>query len=667
MEVHIQDGRIEKVRGDRKHPLNEGKLCIKGHFAKDIVHSESRVTTPLKKLNGDWRPISWDEALDICAENLQDLKDKYGPQSLAVIIGMPVLLGGNTTVSFLRRFCQQFGTPNCFSVESMCFRCRIIASILTLGKFPSADIANAQTILVWGNNPHASNPPAAWRIEKAQKSGSRVITVDPVETQIAKQSDIHLQLRPGTDSALALGMMSVIIDEGLFDQEFVADWTKGFDELQKVVSGYPPRQVETITGVPADKIRDAARLFATNKPSCVHQGTNSLDQHPNGLQNSRALAILYSITGNVDIEGGMLTTSRVRTGQVRMPENMQGRPLGVDRFPLFYDVWGKTFGEGQGMELLEDLLSEEPSIRGLIISACNPMLTWPDSAKIEKAFQVPPFKAVMDTKFTLTAQHCDLFLPAATFLERTELCDYYGTLHAIPFVTLRRKLFQAGEAMSDVQFWFELGKRMGFEDLFPWGNAEEALDEALAPSGLTVGDLSASQGGMPFGEKRIGYFRKKGFPTPSKKVELYSETLGKQGLDPIPVHRESPQSPVSNEAMAQSYPLVLITGSRTVEYLHSEYRDIPKLRKRQPEAEVQIHPDTAQSLDIADGESVVLENPQGAIIIKACVTEDILPGVVSVPHGWEEPNINMLTQYSPVDPATGYPLLKAMLCRIRKQ
>jgi anaerobic selenocysteine-containing dehydrogenase len=667
MDVYIQEGRIEKVRGNRDHPLNEGKLCVKGYSAKDIVQSESRVTTPLKKVSGDWWPITWDEALDICAENLQDLKDQYGPQSLAVIIGMPVLLGGNTTVSFLRRFCDVFGTPNCFSVESMCFRCRIIANILTLGKFPAADISNAQTILVWGNNPHASNPPASWRIEKARKSGSRVITVDPVQTEIAKQSDIHLQLRPGTDSALALGMMAVIIDEGIFDQEFVADWTRGFDELQKVVSGYSPRQVEKITGVPAEKIRDAARLFATNKPSCIQQGTNSLDQHPNGLQNSRALAILFSITGNVDIEGGMLTTSRVRIGQLRMPERMQGKPLGVERFPLFYDVWGKTFGEGQAMELLEDLLSGESSIRGMIISACNPMLTWPDSEKIEKALRVPSFKAVMDTRLTQTARHCDLFLPAATFLERTELCDYYGTLHAIPFVTLRRKLFQAGEAMSDVQFWFELGKRMGYEDLFPWGDVDEALDEALKPSGLTVQDLTSSHGGLPFGEKRIDYFREKGFPTPSKKVELYSETLQELGLDPIPVHRESPQSPVCNEAMARSYPLILITGSRTVEYLHSEYRDIAKLRERRPEAEAQIHPQTAQSLNVLDGETVVLENPQGTISIRACVTEDILPGVVSVPHGWEEPNINMLTQYSPVDPATGYPLMKSMLCRIRKQ
>lgn len=668
MDIHIKDGQLEKVTGNREHPLNEGFLCPKGLAVKDIVYAKERITHPMKRENGDWHRITWDEALDICAEKLQYIKDTYGPKSLAVAIGMPVLLGGNTTVSFLRRFCDIYGTPNCFSVESMCFRCRIIANILTLGKFSAADIPNAKTIMVWGNNPHASNPPAAKRINKALGKGAKLIVIDPRKTVTAKNADIHLQIRPGTDGALALGMMNVIINEEIYDRDFVTNWTVGFDELRKVATAYDPDSVEKITWIPAENIKRAARLFATNGPSCIVQGTNSLDQHVNGLQNNRALAILFAITGNVDRAGGMVTTSRVHINPIRIPEKMEGKPLGVDKFPLFYEIWGRSLGEGQGMELADTILTRNPyPIVGLIVSASNPVLTWPNSDKMRKAIKALEFSAVMDTRMTPTAQLCDLFLPAATFLERMELCDYYGTLHAIPFITLRQKILQVGEAKSDVEFWFELGKRMGYGEIFPWNSVEEALNYALSSTGLTIEKLKEHPGGLPYGEKRIDYYKKKGFPTPSGKVELFSKTLEEFGHDPVPRHQESPESPVTNKGMAKEYPLILTTGARTVEFLHSEYRDIPRLRKKCPEATAEIHPDTAKFLSIQDGEEVILENKLGSISIKARVTEDILAGVVNVSHGWGDSNINLLTDDTSVDPITGYPLLKSLLCRIRKK
>ncbi len=668
IDVHIKKGELTKVTGNPEHPLNKGFLCPKGLMVKEFVYAKGRITHPMKKRNGDWHRITWDEALDICAEKLQAIKERYGPKSLAVVIGMPVLLGGNTTVSFLRRFCDVYGTPNCFSVESMCFRCRIIANILTLGKFPTADIHRAKTILIWGNNPQASNPPAAKRINRAVKRGAKLIVVDPAKTEMANKADFHLQIRPGTDGALALGMMNVIISEKIYDRDFVTDWTVGFDELSKVAAAYDPESVEKITWIPAESIRRAAQLFATNGPSCIVQGINSLDQHANGLQNSRALATLFAITGNVDREGGMVTTGRVHINPIRMPEKMEGKPLGVDKFPLFYEIWGRTFGEGQGMELADTILTGKPyPIVGMIVSASNPLVTWPDSVKMSKALKSLEFSAVMDMRMTPTAHMCDLFLPAATFLERVELCDYYGTLHAIPFITLRQKLLQAGEAKSDVEFWFELGKRMGYGEFFPWDTVEEALDYALSSTDLTIEKLKQHPGGMPYGEKRIDYYKKKGFRTPSGKVELFSKTLEELGHDSVPRHQESPESPVTNAAMATEYPLILTTGARSVEFLHSEYRDIHGLRKKRPEALADIHPDTAKSLAIREGEEVILENRMGGITIKAHVTGDILPGVVRVPHGWEGSNINLLTDDTSVDPVTGYPLMKSLLCRISKK
>ncbi|MCP4682999.1 MAG: molybdopterin-dependent oxidoreductase, partial [Desulfobacterales bacterium] len=593
MEVLIKNGHLEKVLGNREHPLNEGVLCSKGLALKDFIYSKNRITHPMKKENGDWRRISWDEALDICAEKLQHIKANYGPKSLAVAIGMPVLLGGNTTVSFLRRFCDIYGTPNCFSVESLCYRCRIVANILTLGKFPAADIANAKTIMVWGNNPHDSNPPAAKKINKAIKRGARLIVIDPRKTPTAKKADIHLQIRPGTDGALALGMINFIITEEIYDRDFVTNWTVGFEELAKAVAAFDPERVEKTTWIPAQDIRKTARLFATHGPSCMVQGTNSLDQHVNGFQNSRALAILFAITGNIDKMGGMITTSGIHVNPLRLPERMEGQPLGVDRFPLFYEIWGRTFGEGQAMELADTILTQTPyPIGGLIISGSNPVLTWPNSDKIKKAIESLEFTAIMDMRMTSTAQLCDLFLPAATFLERTELCDYYGTLNATPFIALRQKIMQAGEAKSDVEFWLELGKRMGYGDFFPWESVEEVLAYALSSTDLTIGKLKQHPGGLCYGEKRIDAYKKKGFRTPSGKVELFSKTLEDLGHDPLPGHRESPESPVTNLDMAKKYPLILTTGARTGEFLHSEYRDIPRLRKKRPEATAEIHPST---------------------------------------------------------------------------
>jgi anaerobic selenocysteine-containing dehydrogenase len=668
MNVHIKDGELDKVTGNKEHPLNEGFLCPKGLAIKDIVYAKGRIIHPMKRVDGDWKRITWDEALDVCAEKLQSIKDRYSAKSLAVAIGMPVLLGGNTTVSFLRRFCDIYGTPNCFSVESICFRCRIIGNLLTLGKYPAPDLRNARTIMVWGNNPHASNPPAVQTINKMVKKGTKLIVIDPRKTEIAKRADIHLQIRPGADGALALAMINVIINEEIYDRDFVTNWTVGFDELREVAATHDPKSVEKITWIPSENIISAARLFATNGPSCILQGTNSLDQHVNGLQNSRALAILFAITGNVDRPGGMVTTSRLHIHPIRIPEMMEGKPLGVDKFPLFYEVFGRSFGEGQSMELADTILSGTPyPIVGLIVAASNPVLTWPNSDKMAKAINSLEFKAVMDMRMTATAQLCDLFLPAATFLERTELCDYYGTVHAVPYVALRQKILQAGEAKSDVEFWFELGKRMGYDKFFPWGNVEEALDYALSSTPLSIEDFKQHPGGLVYGKNRIDYFREKGFRTPSGKVELFSKTLEGLGHDPIPRHQESPESPMTDEGLAKEYPLILTTGARIREFLHSEYRDIPRLRKKRPDATAEMHPETATSFAIQDGEEIVLETKSGAISIKAQVTSDILPGIVNVPHGWDDSNVNLLTDNASVDPITGYPLLKSLLCRISKK
>ncbi len=282
---------------------------------------------------------------------------------------------------------------------------------------------------------------------------------------------------------------------------------------------------------------------------------------------------------------------------IRMPELMEGQPLGADRYPLFNEVWGRNFGEGQAMLLADAILDDDPyPIRGMIVAASNPLVTWPNRRRLERALEKLEFLAVMDLFMTPTARRADLFLPAATFLERVELCDYYGTLQAVPYVAMRRKLFQAGEAVSDLDFWIELGKRMGYGEHFPWRDSTEALDYALEPSGFSIADVAgAADGGIPFGTVRLGQYAKKGgFATPSKKVELWSATLAELGHDGVPRHVDSPQGPLearlSTRARGRAgrsaagtpgdYPLLMTTGARTLHYLHSEYRDVERLARR---------------------------------------------------------------------------------------
>lgn len=316
------------------------------------------------------------------------------------------------------------------------------------------------------------------------------------------------------------------------------------------------------------------------------------------------------------------------------------------------------------MVLPDVLLQNHPyPIKGMIISASNPLLTWPNSRKVEAALKQLEFLVVMDIFMTETARLAHIVLPAATFLERTELCDYYGTIHGIPYVTLRKKVIDVPEAWPDLKFWFELAKRMGYGEYFPWKDVEEAIDYALKPTGLTVEKLMQHSQGIPFGSIRYDQYKEKGFPTPSGKVKIYSETLKSLGHDPLPIHRESP---LFRPELAKGYPLHLTTGARTLEYLHSELRHIPELKKKHPEPFAEIHSETARKYGIANGDRMEVETVIDSIKIKAHITEDIIPGVINLPHGWAEANVNLLTTCRPGDPISGAPLLKSSFCRIRK-
>lgn len=662
--AYVEDGKLVKVEGMPEHPLNKGGLCPRGENLVEFAYAPDRVKYPMKKENGEWKRISWDEALDTIASKLTRIKEEYGAHALAIFNGS-MAVENIELAAFTQRFKGAFGTPNLISVESFCFRIRVIAHLMTFGRFTSEDPLESKCIVLWGNNPDESRWMWAEHIHAAVEKGLKLIVIDPRRTPLAKKG-IHLQIRPGTDAALGLAMLNVIISEGLYDEQFLREWTVGFDELKEHVKQYPPEKVEEITWVPAPEIRKAARIFATVKPACIVPGTSPLAQNGNGLQNERLLCILQTVTGNLDVPGGWAMTPLIRLSDLRLPVDEE--PIGAAEYPVFYKTGGKAVPYGQTVVFPEVVLSEKPyPIKALIVTGGNPALTLPDSNKVAEALQKLDLLVVINPFMTETAEMAHIVLPACTFLEKMGLGMVYGINAGLPYVLLRKQVVEPpGEAWADWKFWTELARKMGLGEYFPWNTDEEVVAHLLEPSGVTLEQLEENPCGVYYDTKNYKARETFGFRTPSRKIEIYSKALEEAGFDPLPTHREPSQSPVRTPELAKKYPLILITGARMREYTHSQLRNMTQMRRRVPEPLAEVHPSTARKYDIVNGGMIWVETRKGSIKMKAKVTEDIAPLVVSIPHGWAQANANVLTDIENRDPISGYPELKALLCRIRK-
>jgi anaerobic selenocysteine-containing dehydrogenase len=654
IDAHVENGRLVEVSAMKEHPVN--KLCVKAQAIPDWIYSPQRITHPLRKVDGAWQKISWDEALDIITDKLTGIKEHYGAKALVVHVGEPMV--GTEVPRMAARFCSLYGTPNYTSGASLCFAAKGIGHGLCISRrmFPLApSYENPQCVVVWGRNPQQSKIGEEANILSAQKRGAKLILVDPRATPLAKRADLHIQIRLGTDCALALGLLNVIITEELYDADFVNQWTFGFDKLKEHVRKYTPEVAENITGVPADKVRQFARIYATNKPATITQGV-SLDHCINGVHNSRAIAILIVITGNLDIVGGNTYNSPLRQATVRV----KGIVSVDEAIGANYPIFGRFTSETTAMPVTEAIISGKPyPVKALIIQACNPALTWPDSHKVRQALEKLDLLVVSDLFMTETAKLADIFLPAAAFLERKILTDY--VFEGLPLIALSNKVVEPpADCLEDWQLWAELGKKLGYADYFPWRNADELFAYLLEPSGITLEQLEQNPAGILYHQlDRQRKYEQEGLDTPSGKVELFSPTLAEHGYDSLPTFTP-PESP------SDSYPFTLITGTRVVAFTHSQHRHIARLRKLMPQPLVEINPEPAKRLGIADGEWVVVESPKGSITMRAKITPDIHPQVLSLQHGWDEANANILTDNETPDPISGYPGLKTILCRVRK-
>jgi len=666
IEATVEDGKLIKVEGMKEHPISEGVLCPRGEALVEWVYSPDRLQYPMKKSDTGWKRISWDEALDTTAAKITEIKERYGARALAVYTGS---MGTENIelAAFAQRFRGVYGTPNLLSVEGNCFRSRIMARQMTFGGYPIEEPWNAKCIIVFGTNVDNSKVTVGAKIYKAIEEGTmtQVIVVDPKRIPLADKG-VHVKIRPGTDTALCLGMLNVIISEGLEDKEFVEKYCLGFDKLAEHVKQYTPEKVSEITWIPADDIRKIARIFATNKPACIVPGTCSIDQHINGFQGNRIHAIMMAVTGNVDVPGGWVSIPFIRLGDLRMTEISD--PIGTDEHPLFRRFWGRTSPYGQQMLFADAVLKGKPyPIKGMICTGGNPAVTLPDSARIREAMKALEFMMVADLFMTDTAKLADIVVPACSFLEKAGVGYVYGVTNCIPYAMVRKQVIKPiGESWPDWKMWTELGKRMGYDEFFPWKTEEEVIDFFLAPSGLNREQLTKEHPeGTYYAQKKYVQGR---YSTPSRKIELYSETLLENGYDPIPHHVEPSKSPVSTPELFEKYPVILTTGTRVPEFTHTQLRvsGIESLKKTAPEPLAEIHPDTAKKYGISDGDMMTIETVKGKIEIKTKTTKDLLPGILSIPHGWEIANANELTELEPRDPVTGYTEMKALLCRISK-
>jgi anaerobic selenocysteine-containing dehydrogenase len=676
MRAYVDSGKLVSVEGIPNHLISRGGLCAKGLSAVEYEYDLKRLTKPLERKGergeGKWEEVSWDNALDIITSKLKQFKAEYGARSIVWHRGSAP--GWGTNWDLVKRFMNVFGSPNVASTDQLCHTPREIGHMYTYGLLPVADYENAKLIILWGFNPVNTALPSIGRaVIDAVERGSKLIVVDPRFTTIASKADIFVQLRPGTDGALALGILNYIIEENLYDKEFVEKWGYGFDELKAFVEKYTPAKVSQITWVPEDQIRAVANLYATIRPA-VLESQNGIDQHTNVTQTARAIAILQAITGNLDTTGGHVFLSYLPTRDLRLKEKLQEilkHTQSISIHPLFYAPKGVSTPD-----LLDAIETDKPyQIKALIVQGSGIIGVASNEGKVRETLKKLDFIAVHDQYMTAAAEIADIILPAATFLEYTHIRTENGFPDTNAYtLTLSNKVVEPlGECWSDPKFIFELARKLGYEEYFPWKSEEELVDYELEPLGLTIDELKKHPEGMPITSDRNKIkYEKAGFRTPTGKVEFYSETFEKLGYSPLPEFKEPAESPLSRPDLVKEYPLICGTGLKLQQFTQTRFRTLPSLSEMHPHTFVEIHPETAKGLGIAEDDWIFVESQRGRIRAEAKFSLRVHPKVVIVAHGWGQPyahgqSANTLTDDKarcPISSATGN---RSFLCKVYKE
>ena len=686
--VTVVDGVIRKLEGDPDFPITKGKMCPKGLAAIQEVYNPNRLRYPLKRSGergeGKWQRISWEEASDTIASKMRESMGKNGPDSVALSQGT-----GRGYNSHIFRLARTIGTPNVLTPGTICYVPTRLMCAITIGGKIWADYSGwggefPKTIIAWArqNEINSIDGDMPLHVLEAANKAKNIICIDPRATRLTSRLGAQwLQIRPGTDAALALGMMNVIINEGLYNKEFVANWTYGFDQLKERVQQYPPEKAAEITWIPKQKIIKAARTFATDTPGVIQIG-EPLEGGNNAIQTIRAILCLIGITGNIEKPGSMVRRLPAETGDLELqfgPElpRPEAKTIGSDTYKLTQLVSIPT-----PHVFFQQLVDGISPIKVFHVQGTNPVLCMSDAKKVFRGMMKIPFISVADMYLSVTAEYADIVLPVAHWLEMDAIIDEHWSY----FVGACRKIIEPeGEPKPDSDIFNEIGKRIKPEQWFD--NNEALMDFRLRAGNITFKELK-NRGYLLKAGKEQPYYKYKtevwkkggGFRTRTGKYELYSSFLESYGYDPLPHYKEPAESPYSTPELAKEYPLILSTGGRSPWFFHSQYRQVPWLKERQADPFVDIHPETAVTYGIAEGDWVWIETPRGRIRQRAYLTKGILPSVINVQTSWWYPdkpgpdhgmwdvNANVLTSSdaNSADNALGCYTTRALLCKIYK-
>ena len=669
--LYVSDGKLIRVEGDESHPWSQGRSCPRVLAMTQYMYHPDRITTPLKRVGergeGKFAPIAWDEALDLCESRLKAIRRDFGAESVIFCQGTGRDAGG--PVSFLA---YSYGSPNWCQLGlsgQSCYTPRLGTMKATFGDFCVMDASQfleqrydapeytlPKVVLVWAQNPTQGCPDGFfghWVVD-CMKRGSQIISVDPRHTWLTTRSRHHLQIRPGTDAALALAMLHVIINEGLYDKDFVEKWTWGFEQLRERVQEFTPSVAAEITWADAQTIVAAARMYASAKPAALHWGV-PVDMAPDGTTTAQAIAHLWAITGNVDIPGGNViarashgvssypytTEELVDLYGAELVAKLTEKRIGADRYPMVKRFRGWAHPD----MAIEQIASGQPyAIKGLWIQTCNILGGQAARTRFHyEAMKKVDFIAAVDLFHNPTTMAlADLVLPAATFAEKDSIRSWWAPLSVSP------KAVRVGECRSDWEINVELAGRLNPEVGRKYPTVIDLFNDRLKPAGATFQELAengmrrwAPEGPFrPYRRHERGLLRadgKPGFNTQTGKVELWSTSFAQWGLDPLPHYKEPAQSAISTPQLYEKYPLTMIAGTRSGLFFHSEHRMIPWLREKMPDPLVELHPETASQYGIRDGEWVYIENDYGRVRRKAKLTPTVHPKTINTMHGWWMP------------------------------
>ena len=677
LDCYVKDGKIIKIEGTPDHPYNHGKLCTKGCSNRNYLYRKDRIQTPLKRVGqrgeGKFEPISWEEAYQTIADNLNRVKETYSPHSVLFYSGHCKWYR-----FLLQRLAYSFGSVNYGTDDSNCAAASHLANAVTAGRSAGPDLTHTNTFLGWNYSGYYSDHMSVTNVRQLKERGGKVIIIDTRYTPAAKNlADLFLHVNPGTDGALALCIANIIIQNGWENKEYIEKYTYGFEEYKALVSKYTPDKTSQITGVPAEDIVKAARLYATNGPAATNYSACALTHRINGFQTHRAVFCLSGLTGNYDQMGGNLPIPQswchkaagftTRETEFRMSRKPNYIRMGEGRFPI-WDQY-EHYQEYQAMTMQDSIRHHEPyPIKALFGMGMN-LKMFPQTETMVEAIKQLDFFADVDLFMGFTARFADIVLPACTTMERSELKAYGGGY----FQYTKPVIEPLYNSKSDADILCELAKVMGVDDELLTAGHEACLDWIIQDNGVTIADLKKA-GGKPVKITTSkpfvpGAYLKGGLSTPTGKFEFYSASIAgidpKYGLNPLPEYEDALFDQNDEETKA-NYSFTLITGIRVPHTIHSRLHETPWLRSLRPKPFVEINKQDGTEMGVEDGDMMEMSSPYGKIRVQAKLTSKMKRGVLHMTHGYSEANVNCLLGKDHLDRYSGFPGLKGMRANIRK-